>query len=486
MNPVMTVADTLTPQLLDALLEEHRRHAQLRLQRLWRYYRNDTVGQTVTADNALRRTLAQEVGLPPRLQPNPNADTANPRERVVENDIAWRIHAMVDFMFGKPVTIQSLAPDPHRADKLERFLRAVFHHNGGIRFLQDLALLGSIYGYVDILARYEPFPHPDAGPAGHVALDLIEAPRAVPLLDPDDYRRLDAYILHYTRTTHELTTPGFIQRVRSRVLPNTTDAPTQRRQQARTLLWTPQRFQAFTAQPDGSGRSLEADEPNTLARIPVVHIQNLPQPFAYAGLSEVEPLIPLQDELNTRLSDRANRVTLQSFKMYLGKGIEHFNERPVAPGQMWSTDNPDATIDEFGGDAATPSEDAHIIEVREAMDKTSAVTPVVAGVIRDKIGNLTSENALRVVLMGLLARTEKKRVTYGEGIERLCELVLQLADHHDLLPNTPEERRVRLDWPNPMPLSQREQLDNARIKLDIGVPQSQVLAELGYDDVPAH
>ena len=56
----------------------------------------------------------------------------------------------------------------------------------------------------------------------------------------------------------------------------------------------------------------------------MIHIQNLPQPFFYAGQSEIEPLIALQDELNTRLSDRANRVTFQSFKMYLGKGIEHF------------------------------------------------------------------------------------------------------------------------------------------------------------------
>jgi len=84
--------------------------------------------------------------------------------------------------------------------------------------------------------------------------------------------------------------------------------------------------------------------------LPVVHIQNLAQPFYYEGQSDVEPLIPVQDELNTRLSDRASRITMQSFKMYLGKGIEGFAEKPVSPGVMWHTDNPDATIEEFGGD----------------------------------------------------------------------------------------------------------------------------------------
>ena len=42
----------------------------------------------------------------------------------------------------------------------------------------------------------------------------------------------------------------------------------------------------------------------------------------FEGLSDVEPLISLQDELNTRLCDRANRVTMQSFRMWLGKGID--------------------------------------------------------------------------------------------------------------------------------------------------------------------
>jgi hypothetical protein len=232
----------------------------------------------------------------------------------------------------------------------------------------------------------------------------------------------------------------------------------------------------------GKPRRLEERTLNRLGVIPVVHIQNLPQPFFYEGLSEVEPLIALQDELNTRLSDRANRVTFQSFRMYLGKGIEQFVDRPVGPGQMWSTDNTDASIQEFGGDGDSPSEDAHIREIREAMDKTSAVTPVAAGMLSGKVGNLTSENALRITMLGLLAKTEKKRVTYGVGIERMCELILHAADVMGVLPNAPDERRVRLDWPSPLPENLSERLRHAQLKLEIGVPRKQVLTELGYAD----
>lgn len=245
----------------------------------------------------------------------------------------------------------------------------------------------------------------------------------------------------------------------------------------RTQVWTPTEWLEFEG---GPGEELLAREANVLGRIPVVHIQNLTQPFFYEGLSEVEPLIPLQDELNTRLSDRANRVTFQSFKMYLGKGIEKFLERPVGPGQMWATDNPEATIVEFGGDAASPSEEAHINEIRDALDKTSGVTPIAAGLLRNKVGNLTSENALRIVLLGLLAKTERKRVNYGAGIERMCELVLHAADVLGVLETRPEERAVRIDWPSPLPENESERLRDAKLKLELGIPARQVLTELGY------
>jgi hypothetical protein len=166
--------------------------------------------------------------------------------------------------------------------------------------------------------------------------------------------------------------------------------------------------------------------------------------------------------------------------MYLGRGIENFENRPVAPGRMWSTDNPDAAIEEFGGDADSPSESAHVNELREALDKLSGVTPLTAGLIHDRLGNLTSAAALKVTLMGTLARVERKRVTYGEGLGRLSAMILALVDRAGIFANTPDERRVRLHWPDPLPENQREQLEQAQMKLNLGIPRADVLRELGY------
>ncbi len=485
-NPVdQQTPSTVSPALLELLIEEHRTCDEPRLRRFWDYYRNPS---RRNAEGKVGR-LAQEVGLPERLTRSNGIDRSGAsvgREVVIENDIAWRMHTHVDFMFGKPLLIQSTAKDPARAKMIQSFLHRVLKANGGARFFQDLSLLGSIYGYVDVLVRVaevDGTASDDPGVAAdQIVLETIEAPRAIPLVSPQDYRRLDAYVLNFRQRTSQVEQNHFLTRVRNRVL-----GGSGRRQRAvveHTEVWTAQTYQNFIGQPgaSGGGRKLVDQGINRLGRIPVVHIQNLSQPFFYEGLSEVEPLIPLQDELNTRLSDRANRVTFQSFKMYLGKGIEHFTDRPVGPGQMWATDNPDASITEFGGDGENPSEETHIGEIREAMDKASAVSPLVTGALRAKVGNLTSENALRIVMMGLLAKVDKKRLTYGDGIEKICELILHAADVYGLFPNLPEDRGVRLDWAEPLPDTDSQLLRNALLKLEAGVPSKQVLTELGYGD----
>ncbi len=477
----------LDSDLLDFLIDEHLTQAVPHLERLWSYYRNDMVDWGV-AEGERRYSLAQEEGLGSRLRGGGGQSHGQPRrEVVIENDIAWRIDTLVDFIFGKPIILQSCASDRGLGERIESFLHRVFELNGGVRFFQNLALLGSVHGYVDVLVRVgesvgrvgRDSVGVGSGAVEGFNLDIVEAPRSIPVLNPDDYRRVDAYVVHFRRVLNELADRGFLSRLSGGVL-GLGKQGSHRATAERTEVWTDRVVAVF----DGgvNKRQMVEESVNRLGRIPLVHIQNLPQPFFYEGLSEVEPLVPLQDELNTRLSDRANRVTFQSFKMYLGKGIEGFTERPVGPGQMWSTDNPDASIQEFGGDSQSPSEDAHINEIREAMDKASAVTPVAAGLIRDRLGNLTSGNALRITLMGLLSKTERKRVTYGKGVSELCELILHAADVYGVLPNRPEDRRVRIDWPGILPENESERLREAQLKLELGVPKRQVLTELGYGD----
>ncbi len=508
----------LTESYVQWLIDEQWYHINTHFQRLWDYYENRmqsvSPGRSRTAIESGRNYVqAQEVGLPPRITGavyNSGSVTGcesvpdiQRKEVVIENDITWRINAMMDFLFGKDIHFISSAPDVTRRREIESILQAVFAANGGTGFFQDMAVLGSVYGFVDCVIRpgrtlAERFAHlqlhsdptssaisasiatASSSSSGFsevlrltadTGLELIEAPRALPVLDENDYRKINFYVQHFYQQNNSIQTEGGFWSHLPGVKPGNTD----RKKTAVTEILGDNYFQRY------ENGELIAQGENPLGEIPVVHIQNLVQPYRYEGISDVEQLISLQDELNTRLSDRAARVTFQSFNMYLAKGIEGFENRPVSPGRMWSTDNLEASIEQFGGDGRTPGEDAHIAEIREAMDKISGVTPVVAGVIRDKLGHLTSAVALKMIFMGMLAKTARKQFTYGQGIKRIGQKVLKLLDRCGVYRTTEAERDFDVQFPNPLPTDESEKLNLAKAKLELGISRREVFRELGYE-----
>ncbi|MCI0549244.1 MAG: phage portal protein, partial [Candidatus Rokubacteria bacterium] len=307
-----------------------------RFERLWTYYRNPCESQQArdrVGGLGLRRSwagrcyrLGQEMGLPDRLigprDPSIDDRAHARREVVIENDIAWRIQSMVDFMFGKPVQILSTARDEATRRTIERILDAAWEASGGIALLQDMSLLGHVYGHVDLLLRAEgapsdapsapvegvsPAPATDAGsqPAPSAAelraiaaaqalrIEVVDPTRGIPILNPSDYRRILAYIVHFDRELNEVERSGTRLTWRALVSGFSRAATTAKRATS-TLT---EIISADHAQIYEDDR-LIFDAPNfgTPGELPVVHIQNVSEPFRYEGLGEDEPMIPLQDE----------------------------------------------------------------------------------------------------------------------------------------------------------------------------------------------
>src|SRR5690606_12914836 len=163
---------------------------------------------------------------------------------VIENDIAWRIHTLVDFMFPSPPRIVSQAADPHTRRDIEILLQAVIDANGGIAMWQNAALLGSVDGYVDLVlncddlarvplrsatsaalpgnASAQRAQRPGVAPSKPISSDLVErirssvhietveAPRAIPLVNRYDYRALDGYILYYRQPINDVEHEGLL------------------------------------------------------------------------------------------------------------------------------------------------------------------------------------------------------------------------------------------------------------------------------------
>jgi hypothetical protein len=378
---------TLTDDVLTYLVDRHAPAARARQQKLADYFHNPmTPSAAATGANGKSYVQAQEMGLPPRITgvgtdaSGATLTDVDRKEVVIENDIAWRLDTMVDYLFGQPVTFHSHASDETTARGIEQIVSSVLDANGGMAFLQELAMLGAIHGYVDVALRlpaekpvgwFSRLSHPTGDPVvamsiaatgrpGLFGAGIAEAGPQLELIDPARVLTIgaedDVQQTRYWVQVFDKHRPGATSKRRVPWGRVGTAESLQRVEVIEILSATHwQRYE---------DRQLVAQGVNPLGTIPIVHIQNLPKHGSYSGLSDVEPLIPLQDELNTRLSDRANRVTYQSFKMYLGKGIDDFLDRPVGPGQMWTTHNDNASIEEFGHDAGSPSEDAHIAQLR--------------------------------------------------------------------------------------------------------------------------
>ncbi len=477
-------------------IDEHRGRVRPTLEKLWAYYRNplEPVGLGDASVRGWYR-LAQEAGLPTRVTGRRDSAlddrAAGRREVVIENDIAWRVQTMVDFLFGKPIRVLSTAADADTRARVEGALEAVWEASGGIALLQDVATLGHVYGHVDLHVRLDEDAllsggtrDPESVAARAIRIEPIDATRGIGIVSRTDYRELDVYVVQVEGEEREQPlTPAPSPEGRGRKARLFGRSGRRERSERET-----RRVDVVEVIGRGVRQAYEdevlVDETRSVLlpeTLPIAHIQNMSQPLKYSGLGEVESLIPLQDELNTRLSDRASRVTMQSFRMFLAKGIEGFDRVPVGPGALWQTDNMEASIESFGGDAASPSEESHVREIREAMDKVSGVPPLASGVLRARIGNLSSENALRVTLLGLLAKTDRKRVTYGRGIAEASRVVLEALDAAGVVRTRESERGVRVVWASPLPSDEREEVAAAAAKVELGVPEERVLGELGYE-----
>lgn len=490
----------LNEALLESLLREHATVRVPRLEMLWNYYRNalrplgdEAGGTTSRTRSGSWYRQGQEVGLPGRIA-GASATSLDDRARggrdvVVENDIAWRIHSMVDFLFAKPPRFVSTAPDDSTRRAVEAVVQALWDRSGGSALLADMAMLGHIFGHVDLLVRCEGrrrrqgagAMEPEAGLERALSIvrsedcarvELIEPRRGVALLDPGDYRRLRGYVIRVRREENRAQSPAMWRRLLGR------EESATRVRSTHTEIFSATHHQRYEDDRLVHQEVLDWTE----GRVPVVHVQNVSQPFQYEGLGEVEPLIPLQDELNTRLSDRAYRLAMQSFKMYLMRGFESPEALTVGPGVLLTSTDPTASVQEFGGDSGSPGEEAHFEAIRNAMDKVSGVPPLATGVVQGKVGNLSSAMALRVTLMGLISRTARKREAYGRGLIEATRLMLSALDHRGVFRTDPVDRGLTLEWPDPLPVDEAERVRAAEGKIRLGVEAGRVLEELGYPD----
>lgn len=489
--------------------------------RLAIYYTDEEIDVVVvtrdTGTDGRVRVTGQESGLPARIvgrsfglllnERNENVTNSNNLERlrkepVTENQIGWRVDILGDFMYGEDddesrTFIKSDLPEENPLkQEIEDLLAAVVDGQDDPTWFHSFYSVGAIHGYTDVVLRMdeavtieknketdeivrwliddEAFRPKDYEQFGRALQWHIASPlEVVPLVDPRIRNKLWGWVLHY----------------RTEIMPGAEVSDNVKIEDKQKIDWIELYvrglIQVYKLDPRRGKNYVLVDEfpvPENL--LPVTHMQHLKRRDKYRGVGEVEPLIPMQDELNTRLSDRGRGITFGANPPWLGKGISNFETLPFGPDVKYSGSE-DASMERLAGDTKDDGQDNHIEEARNAIDRISSIPPLASGDIKDQIGNLSSAVALRVVLRGMLAKLSRIRMNHSRAIQKIAFDTLAYANATGTLKTEPDERKVHIEWPASVEESLLERLEIAQLKKAIGVPDRQLQVELDYTDEEA-
>ena len=181
--------------------------------------------------------------------------------------------------------------------------------------------------------------------------------------------------------------------------------------------WTPARFELRL------NNQVVVDGPNPYGFIPFVHIANLAPPGSPWGQSDLVDLVPLNRELDERMSDQADLIRYHADPPVVFKGVEEHSDLPVGPGTVWDLPK-DADVSLLEWRGQVPAIDTHLARVMTALHDLSESPRTTFG----ETSQAFSGVALEAQSQPIVQRTLRKRIVWEPALERVAEYLLRLAE----------------------------------------------------------
>jgi hypothetical protein len=366
-------------------------------------------------------------------------------DNISVNFVRLAVDKVVSYLFGREIFFQVGGEEP---DPFTDYLEAVFQRNRKMTFLQRLALSGAVAGHFFIQIQ----------PEGDLPRLVLLDPATVSILvNPDDIDQVVGFRIQWNSMDE-------------------TGRPAVRRmdivQDGRA--WRVRSFLAARGGRDPFRQIDEASWPYPFP--PITHGQNLPAPHQVYGMSDVEPLIAIQDAINFVISNTRRIYRLHGHPKTIATGV-NARELRVGPDEMLVLTNENAKVWnlEMQGDLGAGIE--LYKRLVEAWHEIARI-PVVSVGRLESVGSLSGV-ALRILYEPLLELVEVKRRTYGDALIELAQRLLSIRFGRE-----PQEWPVSIRWPELLPASIEEKARTALMLMQIGVSQDTLLEMLGFD--PEH
>jgi len=192
---------------------------------------------------------------------------------------------------------------------------------------------------------------------------------------------------------------------------------------------------------------------NPYGFVPFVHIPNARPANEFWGISDLKDVVPLNRELNERMSDVADIIRFHADPPVIFKGVMEHSNLSVGPGTVWDLpEGADVQLLEWRGQ--TPAIQEHIERVMRALHDVTETPKTAFG----DSGRLLSGVALETELQPLIQKTLRKRAWWSAGLRRRNRYILRIAELKGLGSFAPY--RSKVIWPPLLPADSEVEVRN--------------------------
>lgn len=350
------------------------------------------------------------------------------------------------------------------------YLNEVWDNNNRDTLITELGQTKSITGEAWVKVQYqspEDYRDPfEEFPDGKIKLSVIPTQFVFPRYNDHDKDELESLLIMYPITAERETGLLMRRKVNTKVMYRE--------------YWTADEIVVYI---DGK----EDDRmTNPYGVIPFVQIKNFPVAGKERGQNDLDDIIPLNVEYNTKKSDVSEVIDYHSAPITLVYGAKIGNLEKGA-NKVWGGLPKDAKVENLGLQGDLTASANYMAECKTSMCEIGGIPETVLGGA-SAISN-TSGVALQYINLPLIERTRVKRICTCTGLVRVNKMILFISLAEGLI-TKPDDISMRdflsneVELPDTLPKDQLIELQQVQQELTLGLEcRHGAMERLGKDNI---
>lgn len=350
------------------------------------------------------------------------------------------------------------------------YLSQVWADNNKESLLVEIGQTKSITGEAWIKIQFEdpedindPF---EEYPDGRIRLSCIPTQFAFPRFNNHDKDKLESLLIMYPIRKEQETGVLFKRTVETTIVYKE--------------FWTDSEIVVYEG-----GKEVDRMD-NPYGFIPFVQIKNFPIAGRTRGQGDLDDIIPLNVELNTKRSDVSEVIDYHSAPITLVYGAKIGNLEKGA-NKVWGGLPKDSRVENLGLHGDLVASVGYSSDVKTAMCEIAGIPETVLGGA-SAISN-TSGVALQYMNLPLIERTRIKRSSSADGLQRVNKMILYISINHGLIEKPADISmkdflRNEVEIPDTLPKDELVELQKVQQEMTLGLEcRHGAMERIGKDNV---